>query len=517
MDNMFKYMMISSLQQHTHSGGMILSLLPAVLLYLITEYSTHVSFHNSWKWKWNWLSIQQFFQMRYVYTVEGRCWNAFNPDYHTQRVTNSMSPTYIALIRYLTQEFEGRHQFRNIYNLNTYKKSRRDSEDTPDMTDKEPEQMVPTDTIGVCVSEERNIYCDVLFTHTEETAKMSVSTKNACTVDAYRIRIELYSYQTTAFEIKAFVDAIVAKYMQTVEGSRRNKRFVYTMLSVRGNTETDDGDVGDTDITHNGIVWNEIPFETVKTFDTVCLKNKPVVLDKINFFLNNREWYYTHGVPYTLGIGLHGPPGTGKTSFIKALARHTNRHIVCISMKVVTTRNQLQSVFYETRYNTQNSYIGFKDKIIVFEDIDCTGKIVMQRDENEPFDDAQNDTASLDKDADTPAIILAKSLNKMMAPVGDTPVHRDKALTLDDLLGMWDGIRETPGRIIVVTSNFYHKLDKALVRPGRIDLEIETTVDDANAFSMQTHTLSAPEAPCANALARECTHEPSAVTYSYFE
>ena len=43
-------------------------------------------------------------------------------------------------------------------------------------------------------------------------------------------------------------------------------------------------------------------------------------------------------------------------------------------------------------------------------------------------------------------------------------------ITLDDILNLWDGIRETPGRIIIITSNHYHKLDSALTRRGRIDL-----------------------------------------------
>jgi SpoVK/Ycf46/Vps4 family AAA+-type ATPase len=46
-------------------------------------------------------------------------------------------------------------------------------------------------------------------------------------------------------------------------------------------------------------------------------------------------------------------------------------------------------------------------------------------------------------------------------------------ITLDDILNMWDGIRETPGRILIMTSNHYHDLDPALIRPGRIDISHE--------------------------------------------
>ena len=50
---------------------------------------------------------------------------------------------------------------------------------------------------------------------------------------------------------------------------------------------------------------------------------------------------------------------------------------------------------------------------------------------------------------------------------------REEAITLDDILNLWDGIRETPGRILIISSNHYDKLDPALVRPGRIDITHE--------------------------------------------
>ena len=49
----------------------------------------------------------------------------------------------------------------------------------------------------------------------------------------------------------------------------------------------------------------------------------------------------------------------------------------------------------------------------------------------------------------------------------------DDLITLDDILGLWDGIKETDGRILVISSNHYEKLDPALTRPGRIDIPLE--------------------------------------------
>ena len=53
----------------------------------------------------------------------------------------------------------------------------------------------------------------------------------------------------------------------------------------------------------------------------------------------------------------------------------------------------------------------------------------------------------------------------------DAPQHSQK-LTLSFLLNVLDGVLETPGRIVILTSNHPEKLDKALVRPGRIDLKV---------------------------------------------
>ena len=74
------------------------------------------------------------------------------------------------------------------------------------------------------------------------------------------------------------------------------------------------------------------------------------------------------GIPYTLGIGIHGPPGTGKTSFFKALANYTGRHIVNLSFKLIKQKKQLQDFYFETRYNynNQENDIGFNNKIIIF-------------------------------------------------------------------------------------------------------------------------------------------------------
>ncbi|KAF8980426.1 mitochondrial chaperone [Entomortierella lignicola] len=49
---------------------------------------------------------------------------------------------------------------------------------------------------------------------------------------------------------------------------------------------------------------------------------KEELLADITIFRNSAQWYHDRGVPYRRGYLLHGPPGTGKTSFTTALAGH---------------------------------------------------------------------------------------------------------------------------------------------------------------------------------------------------
>lgn len=48
----------------------------------------------------------------------------------------------------------------------------------------------------------------------------------------------------------------------------------------------------------------------------------------------------------------------------------------------------------------------------------------------------------------------------------------DEPLTLGDILNVMDGLLELDGPIIFITTNHPERLDKALLRPGRIDMRV---------------------------------------------
>ena len=69
--------------------------------------------------------------------------------------------------------------------------------------------------------------------------------------------------------------------------------------------------------------------------------------------------------------------GCGKTSTIKAIAAHTHRHLIEIPLSRIRTCAELTRIFHMNFY--EDIALGFTDKVIVFEDIDCMATIIQKR------------------------------------------------------------------------------------------------------------------------------------------
>jgi hypothetical protein len=314
---------------------------------------------------------------------------------------------------------------------------------------------------------DKNIYAKTEIEHESDK-----DNKERMSFRTDKIIIYIYSYKLSLYELKNYIDNITEQYLMSIKNNRSNKKFIYSLEKTEIKEEETQFDC-----------WREDLFESYRTLNNIFFDGKQQLIDKIDFFLNNKKWYHEKGIPYTLGIGLHGPPGTGKTSFIKALANYTNRHIIMISLKMIKTKTQLEKFFFENTYNNNNEKhsISWDKKILVFEDIDCIGDIILNRQEKEKKKKNTIKEKNFKKDNDNDNVKVGDIIQTICEFNDSTSVvlpsivlpEKESLITLDDILNLWDGIRETPGRILIISSNHYNKLDPALVRPGRIDITHE--------------------------------------------
>lgn len=172
--------------------------------------------------------------------------------------------------------------------------------------------------------------------------------------------------------------------------------------------------------------------------------------------------------------------GTGKTSFIKALAHATQRNIVNIQLSQIETNQDLMNIVFDRQFKLTNGCItqclSFDEVIFVMEDIDAASRIVQNRsvEPTEPTVMTKQDRGRCDE-VQTKTVRIKNNPDSSESPTAVRPfwqaTQKDK-LNLAGILNVLDGCVETPGRIVIMTSNYPEMLDPALIRPGRIDRQV---------------------------------------------
>ena len=200
--------------------------------------------------------------------------------------------------------------------------------------------------------------------------------------------------------------------------------------------------------------WSYIDFDHPTTFDTLAMERakKKEIMDDLDAFRKNRDFYRRTGKPWKRGYLLHGPPGTGKSTMVAAMANYLDYDIYDVELTVVHTNTDLRRLLIET---TSKS-------IIVIEDIDCSL-------------DLTGDRAKQQRRRHGPSAAKAAD---------DADDRPRSTVTLSGLLNFIDGLWSACGgeRIVVFTTNHVDKLDPALIRRGRMDMHIEMSYCGFEAF-----------------------------------
>nr|CAB3458113.1 unnamed protein product [Digitaria exilis] len=206
---------------------------------------------------------------------------------------------------------------------------------------------------------------------------------------------------------------------------------------------------------NTGSFWFPMTHHHPATFDTLAMDTelKRSIVADLDRFLKRNEYYRLIGKAWKRGYLLHGPPGTGKSSLVAAMANYLHFKLYDLDISEVLSNSALQKLL-----------IGMDNRcILVIEDIDCC---FSAKTREEKPDDSESDSSD-----------------------STEPPARVEGITLSGLLNFIDGLWSTCGeeRIIVFTTNYKERLDPALLRPGWMDMQVYMGYCGWEAFKTLAH------------------------------
>jgi hypothetical protein len=115
---------------------------------------------------------------------------------------------------------------------------------------------------------------------------------------------------------------------------------------------------------NDGSDWSPMDLNHPSTFDTLAMERtlKRSVIDDLDKFIKRKAYFKKIGKAWKRGYLLHGPPGTGKSSLIAAMANHLRFDIYDLELTGVHTNSDLRKLLIGIVESTGSISISLSHK-----------------------------------------------------------------------------------------------------------------------------------------------------------
>lgn len=283
------------------------------------------------------------------------------------------------------------------------------------------------------------------------------------------------------------------EYPEASSNSGEEPLFIYKMSGTKSTVNT------------TTIEYYKIRYESQRDFSSLHFDQKAQLESTLDDYFNfTGPWDKRLQRPHKCVIVIHGTPGTGKTSCIKAIAKKYKLNIQIANMPELKDNKELQHFFFDQtlQYRSRQEgrvefdYVPSSKRLILLEDLDAENcqwlkqrsnitqkekeqkKNILSTPKSELSEAETEDAFSESLTSPSPSIESSSvaSSSSPNSSTADITYSRHQqwqpsAPTLSGMLNSLDGILEL-NSVVIITTNDLSYFDKAMMRPGRIDFAL---------------------------------------------